>query len=69
MKCGTKIYPGDWVRFLRDGSLVVGVVQYVHSAASWESCMFRVITDAGRTDEVAILELRGASVPIGEVQP
>lgn len=58
MKAGMEIKPGDWVRFRSGGALVVGVVAYVFENDSWKAAHWKVMTDVGVTDEVAILEIR-----------
>lgn len=50
--------PGQWVRFYRDGRMVIAVVQYVRPASSWERAKYQVDTDQGRVTDDAILETR-----------
>jgi hypothetical protein len=50
--------PGQWVRFYREGKMVIGVVQYVTPASSWDRDKWVVNTDVGSTGEGAILEAR-----------
>ena len=53
--------PGDWVRFYRDGNLVIGVVQYVLDNDIGLSSRGReVCTDNGSTGESYLLEVRPA---------
>lgn len=55
--------PGDWVRFRSGGRLVLAVVQYVKREERFRNLYkWKVDTDAGPTDETAILEVRRAAV-------
>lgn len=49
--------PGDWVRFYREGRLVIGEVRYVHEREAGRT-WYNVSTDAGPTADNAILEIR-----------
>lgn len=53
------VRPGDWVRFQRDGRLVIGLVEYLLPRKSWEA-FDRVITDAGEVRADSVLEVRHA---------
>jgi hypothetical protein len=48
---------GDWVRFMRDGRLVIGIVQYVkpRSTSQWKDV---VVTEVGPVDIDQVLEIR-----------
>ncbi len=48
---------GDWVRFRKNGTLVIGVVQYVHDGVPY-SGRKSYDTDLGRVDQDAVLEVR-----------
>lgn len=49
---------GDWVRFYRNGGvLVIGVVHYRRPRQPWERAD-RIATDAGEVSEDSILEVR-----------
>lgn len=51
-------YPiGTWVRFYQNGSLVIGVVQYILKREHWDTSP-RYFTDRGPLDENEILEAR-----------
>jgi len=53
----SEIRPGDWVRFPRDGHLVVAVVEYVVSDPV--SCVrWTLFTDQGSVYERDVLEWR-----------
>lgn len=52
------IKPGDWVRFQRNGELVLGVVAYVHSNADTYPYKPVAITDKGTVAVDDILEVR-----------
>ena len=56
----TDVKPGDWVRFERDGKVVIGVVLYVDSALKKYPYETQAITDVGRVTLTAILERRAA---------
>lgn len=47
---------GDWVRFRREGRLVIGVVQYVQKVSSWKT--WEAITDIGVVSDGSVLEVR-----------
>ena len=49
---------GDWVRFYRDGELVIGVVQYIIPHSGFYSLYDQIMTDNGSISEDAILETR-----------
>jgi hypothetical protein len=51
------IKKGDWVRFMQDGKLIIGVVQYL-IPASTDVYYDEVVTDAGIVQERHILEVR-----------
>lgn len=53
------IYPGDWVRFYRAGSLVIGIVAYVRKDDRYPFSE-RALTDAGSVPVDSILEVRHA---------
>ena len=48
---------GDWVRFYRNGELVIGVVEYVVIDPDLQDVELQ--TTEGAVDEESILELRG----------
>ena len=50
--------PGDWIRFYQGGVMVIGVVQYVRRAASWESSTWQAETDRGKVGDSGVHELR-----------
>jgi hypothetical protein len=54
-----KVKVGDWVRFYRNGELVLGVVQYVKPGRLSYSAR-EVCTDTGAVAEDVILEVRRA---------
>jgi hypothetical protein len=58
----TKQYrAGDWVRFMRDGILVVGVVSYVRPGTYPGLGDHQLLyTDAGPVSNNGVLEARGA---------
>jgi hypothetical protein len=59
----TFIQPGDWVRFYRDGKLVIAVVEYLGepSTSYYDSYNKEfVCTDHGRVHVDDILEVRHA---------
>ena len=47
---------GDWVRFFRNGTLVIGVVCYVHKNDLLQTEAY--LTDLGSVPESMILEVR-----------
>lgn len=49
---------GEWVRFYRDGRMVIGVIQYVRPAASWSASRWQADTDFGTIESRNILERR-----------
>lgn len=51
---------GDWVRFMKDGRLVVGVVAYVESNRPASLYRWRIIMDIGEIVEESIVEVRRA---------
>lgn len=53
------IKPGDWVRFYRDGCMVIGVVAYVRKNERFPYEML-VLTDQGQVAVEHILEVRHA---------
>lgn len=58
------IRPGDWVRFYRNGVMVIGEVRYVTTRQSWEESN-TLSTDAGQTTAgrvYALIEERDAEV-------
>lgn len=55
-----KIQTGDWVRFYRNGDLVIGIVAYVSKPKSGFLC-FEVHTDKGSISNDNILEVRRGS--------
>ena len=63
----TNVKPGDWVRFERDGKVVIGVVLYVDSALKKYPYETQAITDVGRVRLTAILERRAA--PEAQAKP
>jgi hypothetical protein len=54
---GSEIKPRDWVRFYRDGALVIGVVQYVRPDEIISS-RIHVHTDVGTVWAASVLEVR-----------
>ena len=54
-----KVQPGDWVRFYRNGQLVLGIVAYVHKNPRYPHETV-VSTDVGTTDADELLEVRRA---------
>lgn len=50
---------GDWVRFRRDGRLVIGKVEYVVERIGLGCGLLQ--TDAGEVWEADVLEVRGIS--------
>lgn len=48
---------GDWVRFFRDGQLVIGKVEYV-SEDTVQSWRLYLNTDQGRVEASSVLEIR-----------
>lgn len=57
------IQKGDWVRFQRDGKLVIGIVQYSLDEARYAEYQ-TVITDIGNVYESSILEVRRESIDV-----
>ena len=57
----TPITPGAWVRFWRDGRLIIGIVQYppYRDQLSYPF----VATDLGEVRESAIVEVRKPTTP------
>ena len=51
---------GDWVRFMRDGKLVIGVVEY-DLGTKW-GCP-RLMTDCGEISDEYVLEMRPRREP------
>lgn len=49
-----KFKPGDWIRFYRDGLLVIGVVQYVGGYGD----PTYIQTDIGTVEAEYVLEVR-----------
>lgn len=54
------VSPGDWVRFYRNGVLVLGVVQYVKERRLG-SYSREVCTDIGSVEDTDVLEARAPS--------
>jgi len=55
----SEIELGDWVRFEKNGSLVIGIVQYIIEYPKNQPLEFReVVTDHGRIFLSSILEVR-----------
>ena len=54
------VKPGDWVRFYRNGLLVLGTVQYTRATEVWGSGGVEVLTDVGGVNITDILEVRRA---------
>lgn len=50
---------GDWVRFRRDGVLVIGVVEYVRPCEHFWEGRATYETDIGGTNDKGVLEIRG----------
>lgn len=61
MSRSKKAKVGDWVRFYRDGRLVIGEVVYVEQAASWSKSDEVYSTDQGTVENLAVLESRASS--------
>jgi len=57
---GNGVKPGDWVRFYKNGALVIGVVQYVRVDDTF-SFRYHVHTDIGSVWAVEVLEARQVS--------
>jgi hypothetical protein len=55
-----KVKEGDWVRFYRNGALVIGVVQYVRNRDTYPRWEKQAMTDVGAVDLGSILESRRA---------
>ena len=53
-----EVRPGAWVRFYRNGTLVIGVVQYSRPTDRWGSGGEEVLTDIGSVDISGVLEAR-----------
>lgn len=49
---------GDWVRFYKDGRLVIGEVKYIETSGG---VVF--LTDQGGVDIESVLEVRSAAKP------
>jgi hypothetical protein len=57
-----RVQPGDWVRFYQNGSLVIGVVEYVRPVEyDFLSHKWEIDTDVGSTTEKAVREMRRAA--------
>ena len=55
----SEIELGDWVRFEKNGSLVIGIVQYIIEYPKNQPLEFReAVTDHGRIFLSSILEVR-----------
>jgi hypothetical protein len=48
--------PGDWVRFYRDGKMLIGVVQYIRESNGLGD--LEALTDVGSVAVDRILEIR-----------
>lgn len=48
---------GGWIRFYRNGQLVIGVINYLPKRQAYQSCP-QYHTDIGIVDEDEILECR-----------
>jgi hypothetical protein len=55
-----KVKVGDWVRFRRDGALVIGVVEYIRKAEV-SFAVQEIDTDKGQIHDTAVLECRPAA--------
>lgn len=60
MRC--KYTPGDWVRFMCCGSLVIGRVEYIDKVVTG----FDIYTDIGMIGEEEVLERRKNSKKSGD---
>ena len=58
-----KVKVGDWVRFYRDGALVLGVVSYIRKREAWELCN-SAQTDQGEVSIERVLEVRAAGMEV-----
>lgn len=52
------LQPGDWVRFYKNGALVIGVVQYV-ARSDYSNRINAIQTDIGAIVPDMLLEFRG----------
>lgn len=55
----SEIQPGDWVRFYRDGRLVLAEVKYTKQMNY--SADYMIYTDVGATEGKSVLECRRAA--------
>lgn len=53
---------GDWIRYQRDGRLVVGVVAYICPRAPWDSTPIPWTIEHGPVEPAGIREVRSAEV-------
>lgn len=51
---------GDWVRFYRDGQLILGIVEYVEHSTRWNASQ-ELFTDKGHIGDTEVKEVRRAS--------
>lgn len=56
---------GDWIRFQRGGSLVIGSVVYLEPRARWDSTLRPVTAEYGPIDAEYVLEVRPPLPPVG----
>ena len=54
-----KVKPGDWVRWMLNGELIIGVVAYRRQPSPWRED-YEAVTDRGCVNEAHILEVRSA---------
>jgi hypothetical protein len=52
-----RVVAGDWVAFLRNGSIVYGKVEYRTARETWERSD-TLVTTAGAVEEAEVLEVR-----------
>ena len=57
------VKPGDWVRFERSGTIVLGIVQYLDTARNTYPYEASALTDVGRVALTRILECRAVEQP------
>lgn len=62
------LYPGDWVRVMRAGRLVVAVVEYIVPRAAWDSTAEAQTLEHGRVSFAEVLEVRRDRNPNQEAQ-
>ena len=54
----TDLAPGDWIRFLHCGCLVVDVVAYVVPRATWDSTPEAITVHHGQVPRDHVIEVR-----------